>query len=79
VVKRELCFVIMDNHVVHVSRQGHPAMMRELCRQDVWCAGRVRMPSGRLYRVSGSLPNVRDRERDEVADLLSRELGVQVW
>ncbi len=73
---RLLTFVVMDNWKVLLSYQGHPAMMRGLSKQDVWCAGRIRVfPSyGQILSVSGYLPNVKKKDHDAIEGLLAEAL-----
>ena len=75
-VARLLTFAVMDNWKVLLSYQGHPAMIRGLSKQDVWCAGRIRMyPSySQILSVSGYLPNVRKKDRDVIESLLAEAL-----
>jgi len=71
-----LSFVVMDNHNLMLSNQGHPAMMRGKCKQDVWCAGRIRIfpVYGQVMGVSGWLPNVKGKDREYIESLLYQAL-----
>ena len=75
-MKKTLSFVVMDNWKVHLSKAGHPTMLRDLFRPDVWCAGRVRQEKGyvKAIPVSGSLPNVKEDEQDTVESILAPAL-----